>query len=209
MTQITDYSTLKSKAAQMYGSGRTDMADYWGDFVQLAEAEINRALRLNPQTGVTTLTSASSVLTAPADFARFRSIRQTETNKPKIVLTDIVEIERYLGEVTETGDPVYACELDGTIYLAPAPADSVTFRVVYTKKVAALSDSNTSNWLLLSDPDVYLWGTLEQAALWDHDDAAMSNYRGKFQLALATLKKADREDQWGDRLEMQPNGGVA
>lgn len=209
MTQITTYATLKAKAAQMYGNGRTDMADYWGDFVQLAEAEINRFLRLNPQTALTTLTSASSVLTAPADFARFRSIRQTETNKPKIQLTDIVEIERYLGEVTETGDPVYACELNGTIYLAPAPADGVTFRVLYVQKVAALSDANTSNWLLLSAPDVYLWGTLEQAALWDHDDAAMANYRAKFQAGLASLLKIDREDQWGDRLEMQPNGGVA
>ena len=209
MALITTYDTLKTKAAQMYGNGRTDMASYWGDFIQLAESEINRFLRLNPQTSVTTLTSASSVLTVPAGWARLKSIRQTEANKPKIQTTDIVTVEEYLSEITETGDPCFCCELDGTIYLAPAPADGVTFRAIYTKLVTALSDSATSNWLLLAHPDIYLWGTLEQAALWDHDDGAMANYRTKFQIGLASLQKSDRGDQWGDRLEMQPNGGVA
>ena len=208
MTLITTYATLKSVAATYYAN-RTDLTTKWDGFVQMAEAEINRILRVNPQSAVTTLTSASSVLTLPSDAAKTHTIRQTEANKPRIQWTDIATVENWLAEITETGDPQFAAEVDSTIYLAPAPANGVTFRVVYLKKVPSLADDATTNWLLLRHPDVYLWGTLEQASLYDHDDGAMQNYNRKFQLAIATVLKSEREDKWGQRLEMQPNGGVA
>lgn len=208
MAQITDYATLKTEVAAYYGN-RSDIAAKVAGFIQLAEAEVNRILRQNPQHGITTLTAASSVLTLPSDAVKAQTIRQTSTNKPKINWTDIATVENYLSEISETGDPEWAAEIDGTIYLAPAPANAVTFKLTYLKKVPALSDAATTNWLILKHPDVYLWGALEQASLYDHDDAAMQNYARKFQLALASLMKAEREDKWGQRLEMQPNGGVA
>ena len=208
MALITDYATLKTEVAAYYGN-RTDIAAKVAGFIQLAEAEINDFLRINPMQAVTTLTAASSVLTLPAGAVKAQTIRQTATNKPKIQWTDFATIERYLSEISETGDPEWAAEVDGTIYLAPAPTNGVTFRVSYLAGVASLSDSATTNWLLLRRPDIYLWGALEQASLYDHDDAAMANYRAKFQVGLAALSKAEREDKWGVRLEMQPNGGVA
>lgn len=209
MGLITTYATLQTEAAAMYGNGRTDMTARWPGFIQLCEAEINRILRVNPQTGITTLTSASSVLTVPSDFMAIRSIRQTEVVKPRITVTDIVTIERYLGEIAQTADPEYACEIDGTIYLAPAPGNGVTFKVIYHKKVPSLSDAAPTNWLLTSHPDVYLYGVLSQASVYDHDDGAMSNYERKFQLGLASILKSEAEHKYGDRLEMSPNGGVA
>jgi hypothetical protein len=208
MAEITSYSTLKTEAGAYYGN-RSDLTAKWGGFIQLCEAEMNRILRVNPQHGVSTLTAASSVLTMASDAAKPRTIRQTETNKPKILWTDIATIENYLSEISETGNPEWAAEIDGTIYLAPAPSDGVTFRVTYLKKVPALSDSATTNWMLLRHPDIYLFGTLAQAAVYDHDDQARANYEQKFQLGLASVLKSEREDKWGERLEMQPNGGVA
>lgn len=208
MAQITSYATLKTEVAAYYGN-RSDIAAKVAGFIQLAEAEVNAFLRVNPMQAVTTLTAASSVLALPSGAVKAHTIRQTETNKPKINWTDIATIENYLSEISETGNPEWAAEVDGTIYLAPAPANGVTFRVTYLAGVPALSDSATTNWLLLRRPDIYLWGTLEQASLYDHDDAAMQNYARKFQIGLASLAKSEREDKWGVRLEMQPNGGVA
>lgn len=208
MALITTYATLKTEVAAYYGS-RSDIAAKTGGFVQLAEAEINAFLRINPMQAVTTLTAASSVITLPSGAVKAHTIRQTETNKPKINWTDMATIENFLSEISETGDPQYAAEVDGTIYFAPAPANGVTFRVSYLAGVPSLSDAAPTNWLLLRRPDIYLWGALEQASLYDHDDGAMNNYRTKFQMGLASLSKAEREDKWGVRLEMQPNGGVA
>lgn len=211
MTAITNYGTLVSEATAMYGNGRTDMTARWAGFVQRAEKKINRILRTDEQTTSTTLTSASSVLTCPSDWKRLRSIRQTEANKCRIDVTDIERIERYLSEVTQTGDPEFACEVNGTIYLAPAPADSVDFRVFYHRGVTALdsSDDADTNWLLTGEPDVYLYATLEQAAIYDHDDGAKANYKEEFLTAISQLITSNRNDKYGERLVPQPNGGVA
>lgn len=209
MTQITSYATLQTEAAAMYGNGRTDLTARWPGFIQRCEEEVNRFLRTSSQTTFTTLTAASGVLTVPADYARMRSLRQTEANKPQMLKTDIVQIEDWLNEATQTGDPIWWCEHDGTVYLAPAPEDGVTFRVFYVPKVAALSDANTTNWLLDEHSDVYLFGTLKQAAIYDHDDGALDNYEAAFANALAGLKRIEAEDKFGDRIEMMPNGGVA
>ena len=205
---ITDFASLKTAAGGHYGN-RTDLAGKWDLFTQLAEAEINGFLRVNPQQSVATLTSASGVLTLPADAHKAQTIRQTEARQPRIQWTDIAEVENYLSEVDETGDPEWAAEVDGTIYLAPEPADGVTFKVYYTLRVPALTVSAPTNWLLTRRPDIYLFGLLEQAGVYDHDDQARATYREKFLTALAGLDKSEREDKWPMRLEMQPNGGVA
>jgi hypothetical protein len=205
---ITDFTSLKAAAGAHYGN-RSDLVPKWDLFTQLAETEINGFLRVNPQQAVTTLTSAAGVITLPSDALKAQTIRQTEARKPRIQWTDMAGIEAYLSEVDQTGDPHWAAEVDGTIYLAAEPDDGVTFRVAYTRRVPALSGSAPTNWLLTRRPDIYLFGLLEQAGVYDHDDQARGTYREKFITGLAGLDKSEREDKWGMRLEMQPNGGVA
>jgi|21_taG_2_1085346.scaffolds.fasta_scaffold52744_3 hypothetical protein len=211
MTAITNYGSLISEAGAMYGNGRTDLTSRWAGFVQRAENEINRILRTDEQTAVTTLTAASGVLTCPSDWKRIRSIRQTVSKKYAIEITDIEVIERYLSDITQTGDPYLAAEVGGTIYLAPAPEDGVTFRVFYHRGVTALdsADDADTNWLLTSDPDVYLFAVLKQAAIYDHDDGALQNYSSMFANSIGQLIKQNHMDKHGERLVMMPNGGVA
>lgn len=205
---VTDFTSLKAAAGAHYGN-RSDLAAKWDLFTQLTEAEINAFLRVNPQQATATLTSAGGVLTLPAGAVKAQTIRQTEAKKPRIQWSDMAEIEHYLAEIDQTGDPEFAAEVDGTVYLAPAPDDGVTFRVAYTLGVPALTAGSPTNWLLTRRPDIYLFGLLEQAGVYDHDDQATQNYRSKFLGGLISLDKAEREDKWGMRLEMQPNGGVA
>lgn len=54
---VTDFTTLKAAAGAHYGN-RSDLAAKWDLFTQLAEAEINAFLRVNPQQAIATLTSA-------------------------------------------------------------------------------------------------------------------------------------------------------
>ena len=43
------------------------------------------------------------------------------------------------------------------------------------QKIPALSDSNTTNWLLTLSPDVYLFGALAEACLFAPEKAALGN----------------------------------
>lgn len=211
MTRITNYGTLVSGASTRYGSGRTDMTALWPGFVQSAESEINRLLRTDEQTTSVVLTSASGVLTCPSDWKRIRSIRQTLVNKPCITVKDIERIERYLSEISETGDPELAAEVNGTIHLAPQPIDGVSFTVFYHRGVPALDSTNDAdtNWLLDDHSDVYLYATLKEAAAYDHDDQAEATYQRLFASKISQLITSNRNDKYGERLVMQPNGGVA
>jgi hypothetical protein len=52
----------------------------------------------------------------------------------------------------------------------PSPDTTYQAEIVYYGKIPALSDSNTSNWLLSLSPDIYLYGSLLQATPYLRDD---------------------------------------
>jgi len=43
--------------------------------------------------------------------------------------------------------------------MVPPPGSDISIEMIYYGRVAALSDANTSNWLLVKAPDVYLSNT--------------------------------------------------
>jgi hypothetical protein len=56
-----------------------------------------------------------------------------------------------------------------SIYIRPTTSDNLTF--LYYAKIPALSDSNTTNWLLTAHPDVYLFGSMVEAELFGVNDS--------------------------------------
>jgi hypothetical protein len=72
--------------------------------------------------------------------------------------------------------PTFYSLMNGAIELVPPPATGgdVEIEMVYYGKITALSDSNTTNWLLLKAPDVYLYGALVHAAPFLMDDQRIS-----------------------------------
>ena len=58
-------------------------------------------------------------------------------------------------------------------------------------KVPALSDSNTSNWVLESHPNVYLFGALSHAESFLVNEEKEQEYRSKFAIALNGIAGRD------------------
>jgi hypothetical protein len=63
--------------------------------------------------------------------------------------------------------------------------------LTYYAKLAKLSNSVTTNWLLTSSPDVYLYGSLLQAAPYLQDDARIQVWATLYERALNDLQTAD------------------
>jgi hypothetical protein len=63
--------------------------------------------------------------------------------------------------------------------------------LTYYAKLAKLSNAVTSNWLLASSPDVYLYGSLLQAAPYLQDDARITVWSSLYQAGLDQLQIAD------------------
>jgi drug/metabolite transporter (DMT)-like permease len=67
----------------------------------------------------------------------------------------------------------------------------------YYAKPAALSGSNTTNWLTDNYPQLYLYGALKAAAIYVSDDAALAKYSALFDKALIDLEGMDDFEKYG------------
>jgi hypothetical protein len=75
-------------------------------------------------------------------------------------------------------------------YFWPIPDNAYTVSIVYQGRIAALSDSNTTNDILTFFPDVYLYGALANAAPFI-TDARIPVWRDLFMSSLDGANKSD------------------
>ena len=61
--------------------------------------------------------------------------------------------------------------------------------MIYRASIPALSDSNTSNWLLEEAPDAYLYGTLMQTAPWLREDERVAMWGSLYAQAIQSVNK--------------------
>lgn len=77
---------------------------------------------------------------------------------------------------------------------------------MYYEQIPALSDSNTSNWLLDAAPDAYLYGSLLQAAPYLAEDERIQVWSTLYAGAVLSLNtSSDRTRQSSGNLRMKVN----
>jgi hypothetical protein len=97
----------------------------------------------------------------PLDWLETRTLRLANPTTGQQLLEYVGEEELDdLRTQALTGTTRYYTIINGEFQLLPAPSGSVTYTLRYYAKIPALSASNTSNWLLLKSPDLYLYSSL-------------------------------------------------
>lgn len=160
---IANYSELQSKIALWLrpGSGSTSGLQI-ADFITLFESRANRALQLRVMESnePVTATPGSRAIPLPAGFIEPIGFWLTDLD-PRDELT--FGLSEQLNVTTTRGRPQFWA-IDGENVVFECPADSAypaTFRML---KRIALSDVSPTNWLLSNHPDLYLYGSLLNAA---------------------------------------------
>ena len=74
------------------------------------------------------------------------------------------------------------------IQVYPPPDGTYTAELVYYAEIPALTDSNTTNWLLTLAPDIYLYGTLMQTAPYLQDDARLQTWAALYQKKMQDIE---------------------
>lgn len=121
----------------------------------------------------------------PADFLSAKSLVLTSTApvQPLVFLTeDEIDSKKYVYRAS--GKPIYFALVGNQIEVLPAPDTSYTAELTYVATLAKLSDSNTSNWILERHPDVYLYGSLLQAAPYLRDDERVATWSALYETAV-------------------------
>jgi hypothetical protein len=181
---ITTYEELKT-AIQSW-QHRSDLNSVVGDFVTLAEAKFNRRIRARQQEADFTGTPTNYEIAIPADFLAVRKLWRT-SDKEELVQKplDVVRWYQEGGESTAyaIGDAIVT---DGTSALTG----------VYFTKIAALSASNTTNWLLTAYPDVYLFAGLAEVAFYVKDKESAAMWTARADSIIAEINRTSHKDQF-------------
>lgn len=196
---ITLFSELKTAALDW--SERSDLSSKASDFVMLCDRRIRKglaALSSRPrETEVTTdLTPASGVCTLPTDYMAMKRVQARTSPARRLTY----QTQDWLDEAFPdgaTGLPAFYTVVGstaGTSTLRMYPLTDSDIRITYYAYPAALSDDNTSNWLLAKYPDVYLYGTLVELEIYAGNDAGAQKWLGFFQGAMQGLADAGFSD---------------
>lgn len=185
---LASYSDLKSAVADWLA--RTDLTSRIPDFITLAESRVNRELRVREMVSQVTGTVGTATLAIPSDFIEvLRFTLDTETDAP-LEYRPVDDSEHRAASLS-SGPPAWFSVIGGQFRLYPQPDGDYAYMLDYYAQLPALSDSNTTNWLLEKAPDVYLFGALAEAAPFLLDDQRLMLWDGRFQTAKRSLQGAE------------------
>lgn len=171
---ITNFSELKSAIADTLN--RSDLTSVIPHFITLAEANFNRNLRTRQMIARSDASIDSQYTALPSDFEEMRSFYLKTNPVTELKFLPIEDMQRMKSDYLEsvTGKPKYFSIIGDTVEMLPSPDGAYTAELIYHAKIPVLSDSNTTNWLLTSYPDAYLYGSLIHSAPYLKDDARIS-----------------------------------
>ena len=185
---ITDYTSLKLAIAEW--AHRDDLSGVIDTCIDLAEAAMNRVLRVSAMENRATTTCNSEYTALPSDFLEIRNI-QVNVN-PVVPLSYKAPYLMDLINQGEVGQPAYYTIVGNEIQVYPVPDSSYTLEISYYQKITALSDSNTTNFVLTSSPDAYLHGVLSQVYVYTKARDAMLLHSEMFTATLNMMNARDR-----------------
>jgi len=171
---ITNYSQLQTAIGSWLGHGL--FTANIPDFIALFEAAANRRLRVRQMEASATLTPSSGAASLPADYLAWR--RVTFTGTPRVELDYVAPSWLQAAHpAVEAGVPA-VFTIEGSSLLV-RPVNDGQLDLLYYQTIASLSNSATTNWLLTSHPDLYLFGSMTEAEMFGVNDERMPLWKAR------------------------------
>jgi hypothetical protein len=183
-TGVTTYSGLVASVQSWLN--RSDLTAKVPDFIALLEARLNRELRVPDMEEVTTLVLTDGAVDLPTDFLEARHLYINGATDYDLTPKPLSVFRSLYPTMTGCHPTIYAVA-DGQITVAPSSDDTLTLH--YYQKLNPLSADNETNWLIVSHPDVYLWGALVMAEAFLWDDERVPGWKSLWDEAIGSLEK--------------------
>ena len=94
------------------------------------------------------------------------------------------------------GVPAYYAIIGGEIQLAPVPLSVTTLKLTYYGRLTPMSDTVTTNEILVNNPDLYLYGALVEAEPYLMNDERLPMWGSMLDRAIDAVKGADDREAW-------------
>lgn len=191
---ITDYTSLKASIAERLH--RSDLTSLIPEFIADAEARIYNDLRIQAMEESYSQAIASGVAALPTGFMEWKFLYVGASSAKKLTRKDAEWIYTNYPTRSAEGTPVFFAREGSNLIFGPYPTDGLTVKGVYYKRPAALSDSNTTNWLIENAPDLLRYAALTEAAVHMRDAEAHQVFDGKTVQLLRRVQKTDDQESF-------------
>jgi hypothetical protein len=154
---------------------RTDLGDVMPLFIRLAEDVIFGDLSVRTQDTIATLncTAEFDQVTLPTDFINVRTLTfgDSEPNGTIDYITPDKMSEDF--QFNDSGKPAKYTIVGSSLILKPTPDTNYELTLTYEARLARLSETQTTNWLLTNFPAVYLYASMVQDCLYIKKDISI------------------------------------
>jgi len=188
---LDTFAGLKATIADYLN--RDDLTSVIPSFITIAEAKFNRKLRTRQMIKRANAQIETAFFAYPSDWLQAKEF-QLNTN-PIVRLQFVTEAqgdELKAQRYVTVGQPAYYTITGSQLEFIPTPDTTYSAELTYYAKIPALSDSNTSNWLLAYAPDLYLYGALMEAAPYLKDDERLPVWSQMYISSLGDIEIADQ-----------------
>ena len=144
---LNSYAALKTSIGDFLN--RDDLTAVIPDFISLAEAQINRDIRHYEMENRATAQLDSQYLARPTDWVETIRMHITGGGTRTLdLLSGAAMSDKRAGADDTSGEPRYFRHAERAFEVYPTPDGTYNVEILYYQKIPALSDTNTSNWLL-------------------------------------------------------------
>ena len=203
---ITTFSELKTSMADFLN--RDDLTSVIPTFISLAEAQINRDIRHYEMENRATADLSDQYLDRPSDWVETIRIHVTSGGTNNLQLLSAASMaDKRQGAENATGEPRYYRHAERGFEVYPTPDGTYEVELLYYQKITALSDENTTNWLLTDHPDVYLYGSLLHSAPYLAEDQRVGVWAQLYSAAVQRVNQSGDDASWsGTGLTLKVRG---
>ncbi len=195
---ITTYAELKSAIADELN--RQDLTAVIPNFISLAEARLNRDLRVRQMVkrANAVTVSGNRYISLPLDWQEAKNLQITTGGRNiRLEYATLDYADTYNASRGDAaGVPIYFNVTGSEIELIPKPGAEYPVEMAYYGRITPLSDTATTNWLLSNWPDVYLYGALIHSAPYLKEDDRIEVWSAVYDRLTSDIQASDQRAQY-------------
>lgn len=192
---IASYADLQTSIANFLA--RDDLTAQIPNFIQLAEARINRELETREQEKrvQATLVAGDEYIALPTDL---REVREVKLNTSPLTVLSYASPTGLDTQYSSNGQgkPQGYSIVGKEMKVRPVPDSGYTMEIIYIGNVDTLSAVSTPT-LFIRSPDLYLYGALTEAYVYLLDEQRAAQYDEKFTRAINEVRMDEERSHYG------------
>lgn len=185
---------------------RSDLTSKIPTFIKLGENYLNRKVKTKDMETVATATASTSsrYMALPDDFVEMSAL-WIQSPRSEIEYVAPPAFNELVVSETATGTPAYYTLKDEIVFDV-IPASAFTIETEYLKKYDLATDS--TNWLMTNNPDLYLNATMIQALIYIQDDGRAQSMKANLDEMIAFLNRQEAKKRKSSNGTLRVDGAI-